>query len=243
MRYLALMLATVALILIHSRCEAVDQATFEAALARWSLKEEAFYKTYQAGQPYPPPLKKRHQPAHKGEDHNTDYPHASTLPESTKVMDAHALKKEVGGTEGPSIGARSRPLPPPPTPAPVYSEETPAEVPQSIGAERKRSFSEVCGDDSSNHCNEANPFNATFCLVSKKSSLTKDCRDYVTAKVNCYLSTAKLCAGEKSHLRCLYKHRYYNAIPRVCSRTQFFDYVRAGVTFKDVLLDQEISRD
>lgn len=222
------------------RGDAVERAAFEAALNRWSSTEESFYKKYQAGDSYPAVsgLTRRAAIAKP----RVTLPPTSTHDDSDSDADAVAFPPPTTTSKAPqstTAARRWRPLPPPPTPVPVVVEE---DLPTAAADQTKpRSFSETCSEDSSNLCNEVNPFNATFCLVSKKYSLSNDCRDYVTAKVNCYLSTEKLCAGVESHLRCLYQHRYHNALPRVCTGTRFFEYIRSGISLKDVLLDQGIS--
>jgi hypothetical protein len=212
---------------------AVERTAFDAALKRWSSGEEAFYKTYQAGEPHPPIQSKRI--VAPSVVPKRTFPPTSTADDGESEGDA---APQAISTKAPAD--RWRAVPPPPTPAPTNEEDLPLGDSDSATA-KLRSFSEVCSEDSSNLCNEVNPFNATFCLVSKKYSLSNDCRDYITAKVNCYLTTEKLCGGAESHLRCLYQHRYHSSLPRVCTGTRFFEYVRSGVSLKDVLLDQSIS--
>lgn len=98
------------------------------------------------------------------------------------------------------------------------------------------SYYDVCGADSVAHCKEKNPYKATFCLVGSKDKLTPDCRDYTTAKVNCYLSSSKLCKEFPSTLQCLHANRFSTILPGLCTRTKFFEFVRSGVN-KDVPLD------
>jgi hypothetical protein len=221
----------------------IERDAFEAALNQWSAVEERFYRRYKAGEPYPPSTPVTATTKVSGEVPKTTVATAETpttkAPPTTSDQAAWlSWAKELADESDEELTNSHSPIPPPPTPVPVVVEDAPSAL---RGVERRRSFSEVCGEDASNLCSEANPFNATFCLVSKKDALSKDCRDYVTAKVNCYLSTAKLCAGASSHLKCLYQHRYSMTLPRMCTRTRFFEYVRSGLSFKDVLLDQEVA--
>jgi hypothetical protein len=99
-----------------------------------------------------------------------------------------------------------------------------------------RSFTAVCGKQSELLCDEPNPFRASFCLIGRKESLSKSCAEYVTAKVNCFMSARKMCPDAKdSHLECLFAHRRDRLqLPATCSKTVFYDYVVAGPTDEDL---------
>lgn len=247
----------------------VDVATYQSALRSWAATEERFYASFNAGETYPAASAGRRADDRKPMQPSIGPQQAqrNSVKESVTYYDSAGKKQKVVVTDasrstsgsgssdsGSSIAgetpdtdrqhtaAVNKPLRQR-TAAPELMFGSPTELPfqepPPAGASR-RSFSDVCSQDSSDRCSDPNPFTATFCLVSKKESLTKDCRDYLTAKVNCYLSTAKLCAGAQSHLKCLYQHRYSASLPRMCTRTRFFEYVASGVSLKDVMMDEAV---
>lgn len=126
-----------------------------------------------------------------------------------------------------------------PSPPPSFTKPAAAlEGRKPNNGRHHKTFGEACGDDASTRCNEPNPFKATFCLVGKKDTLSEDCKNYITAKVNCYMATSKLCSSAASKLRCLYHNRHGASLPALCTRTTFFEYVKEGVSTEDVMLDE-----
>ena len=98
-----------------------------------------------------------------------------------------------------------------------------------------KSFTKTCGKQSELLCDEPNPFISTYCLIANKASLSQSCSEYVTAKVNCFMTARKLCPEEgKSHLACLYENRNQKLkLPSICTKTSFFAYISGGIAKDD----------
>jgi hypothetical protein len=91
------------------------------------------------------------------------------------------------------------------------------------------SFVAACKLDSKAFCGNENPFATTVCLQMHRDRLSPLCREYHSAKMNCYMDVIRLglCPDVKTRFKCLDANKQDSRLSRPCSASKFMTYLRS----------------
>jgi hypothetical protein len=202
--------ASLAALLAALPAAAVPLDVFEIAYVKWSNEQRTEAKVY-GKMPVTRPPASTGNPTEKKVNSGSAAHSTTSLGANRRAMEEDASSSSSSSSE-------------------VGDYDGAGNADQRVTSVPLKSFTEACGTQSELLCDEPNPFQTSFCLLQKKSQLSRTCAEYVSGKVSCFTAVRSLgCMTGTSHLACLNAYRYRSSVlPAPCSRTSFFAYVSHG---------------